>query len=633
MHRLLAALRLRSPRDGISKGPILATLTALALPAALSLACAPEPELTPVYTFRAGPRRLGVYPSLEVSGHGLVRRAFQTDGPVRASPVAAGGVLLFGSGDGNFYAVEATGGRERWRFTAGSAILSSAAVAGDLVFFGDRANGFYALDRDSGRLRWRVETGEDRAFEWGHEGWDYYTSSPVLADGAVIVGSGDGNLYALDALSGEERWRYQTGGRIRSSPAAADGRVYVGSADGVLYAIEVETGRLAWRFETWGAGQSSADFGYDRKTIQSSPAVADGAVFFGSRDGKLYAVDAATGRERWRHDNGSPWVVGSPAVADGRVYVGSSDGLFVHALDAATGEEIWRLSTGARVFSSPAVSGDRLYLGHHGRRLLSIERASGELAWELPLGAAIMSSPIIHDGRIYVGADDGRLYAVDAVAGTPPRLAVYWDEERIAWNTLASHEAVRDYFDVRGYEVVDRDALLELMRAQVEGGGRSVVVFAMDDLPAGVAPEASDTVLARRYLEAGGKIVWLGLPPLLFIRNGEGRVTGFDRSRPGALLGVSHESYNTDRIPAYPTEEGRLWGLDGWWVANTGVDPASVTPLALDENGKAAAWARSYDGPPGSGFVQVWNSHRPIDPAYYAWIAAVAEAGVTRSLP
>ncbi len=107
--------------------------------------------------------------------------------------------------------------------------------------------------------------------------------------------------------------------------------VFVGSADGVLYAIDLETGGVEWRFETEGASNSSAEFGFDRKTIQSSPALTTGAVLFGSRDGKFYAVDAASGGLRWRYDHSTPWVVSSAAIHDNLAIVGTSDGLFVHA--------------------------------------------------------------------------------------------------------------------------------------------------------------------------------------------------------------------------------------------------------------------------------------------------------------
>lgn len=61
---------------------------------------------------------------------------------------------------------------------------------------------------------------------------------PSLVDATVYVGSDDGNLYAVDARSGEERWRFATGDEVFSSPVIVDGVVYIGSADGSLYAVE-----------------------------------------------------------------------------------------------------------------------------------------------------------------------------------------------------------------------------------------------------------------------------------------------------------------------------------------------------------------------------------------------------------
>jgi outer membrane protein assembly factor BamB len=82
-----------------------------------------------------------------------------------------------------------------------------------------------------GGLQWRVQTG------------GMVESSPAVSGGVVYIGSGDGCLYALNALTGEERWRlgtgrFATGGRVRSSPAVAGGRVFVGSMDGTVYAVE-----------------------------------------------------------------------------------------------------------------------------------------------------------------------------------------------------------------------------------------------------------------------------------------------------------------------------------------------------------------------------------------------------------
>src|SRR5215212_7023609 len=123
----------------------------------------------------------------------------------------------------------------------------------------------------------------------------------------LLVGGGDGKLYALDARSGAVRWRHETGGRMRSSPAADGDLAVVGSADGVVYAVDARTGARRWTFETLGHGLQSADFGFDRRTVQGSPAVAGDRVFIGARDGFLYALERSTGRLAWKVDHEISW--------------------------------------------------------------------------------------------------------------------------------------------------------------------------------------------------------------------------------------------------------------------------------------------------------------------------------------
>jgi hypothetical protein len=159
-----------------------------------------------------------------------------------------------------------------------------------------------------------------------------------------------------------------------------------------------------------------------------------------------------------------------------------------------------------------------------------------------------------------------------------------------------------------------------------------VVVFSMDHVPTAVAPVAADTVLFRRYLNAGGKVVWPGIPPLIWPRDpitGESaEYIGIDRAGTARLLGVDHARSNFDNYGAVVTEAGLRWGLSGWWDSNWGVDPAGVSEtLALDDNGLASSWVRSYGGPPGTGFVRVyggnWSAGGPT--ASFAAVQAVAE--------
>ena len=91
---------------------------------------------------------------------------------------------------------------------------------------------------------------------------------------------------ALDASTGNTVWTYKTGGNVWSTPAVANGRVYVGSNDFKVYALNVETGGLVWSFATGGG-------------VFSSPVVVDNIVYVGSTDNNTYALDAATGTQIW----------------------------------------------------------------------------------------------------------------------------------------------------------------------------------------------------------------------------------------------------------------------------------------------------------------------------------------------
>jgi hypothetical protein len=116
--------------------------------------------------------------------------------------------------------------------------------------------------------------------DWSFATGGPVSSSPAVANGVVYVGSHDGNLYALDTVSGAELWSFGTGNLVYSSPAVADGVVYVGCEDFNLYALSAATGAELSRFTTGGF-------------VDSSPAVANGVVYVGSEDGSLYALGLA----------------------------------------------------------------------------------------------------------------------------------------------------------------------------------------------------------------------------------------------------------------------------------------------------------------------------------------------------
>ena len=234
---------------------------------------------------------------------------------------------------------------------------------------------------------------------------------------------------------------------MHSSPAVVDGTVYFGSWDTYLYAVDAATGREKWKFKT---GEDAEN--HNQTGIQSSPAIVDGTVYFGCRDSHLYAVDAATGQEKWKVK--ITWINASPAVRDGVVYFGTSIPALFVALDARTGKELYRTTLPLPVFSSPALAGDLACFGSFNGSLYAADLKTGKVAWEFRTDAAkknsgayfkadgspdfgalfqsrffeigsfgagvrlfslgaIVSSPVVDNGIVYVGSADGNLYALE----------------------------------------------------------------------------------------------------------------------------------------------------------------------------------------------------------------------------
>ncbi len=415
----------------------------------------------PQATFHGNMARTGVYDSPGPEQLKGVKWSFKTGGAIVGSPAVAGGVVFIGSTDGNLYAVDQETGKEKWKYTTPRQIDSSPAVVDGVVYFEGYDSTLYALTADTGAVKWTFATGYERRFEANFihgypprpqtipDSWDVFLSSPAVWNGKVYFGSGDGNVYALDAQSGILQWKFLTNDVVHASPAIANNTVYIGSWDSNLYALDAETGQEKWRFK---AGQDPII--HNQVGFQSSAAVVDGTVYVGCRDGHVYALDAATGHRKWDYSTSMSWVITTPAVRDGTVYVGTSDSARFHALDARTGRLRFTFDAKGYVDSSPALAGDLAYVGVTNGRLDAIDIKSGKLAWQfqtesskkdsqkllnadgsfnndaiyapvfhdfqdMPVAVsrifslgAIFSSPVVDHKTVYFGSTDGFLYAL-----------------------------------------------------------------------------------------------------------------------------------------------------------------------------------------------------------------------------
>jgi outer membrane protein assembly factor BamB len=411
--------------------------------------------------FRGNPQHTGVYNGTPLSKFSKIKWQFRTGAQVLSSPAIVNGTVYIGSSDHFLYALEAANGSLQWKFKTQGRITSSPAVSGGTVYFASFDSNFYAVDAVTGNLRWKFKTAGERRFAATHlhgaepasevmpDPFDFYLSSPVVWNGTVYFGSGDTNVYALDAASGALRWKFKTGDVVHASPAIDGGVLYIGSWDSYFYALDAASGKELWRFKT---GEDPAI--HNQVGIQSSAAVANGAIYFGCRDSKFYALGAHTGKQLWSFDNKGSWVIASPAVLQGKVFFPTSDSGLLHVVDAKSGAVLFSVDNKKwPMFSSPAIVGDYLYLGSHEGQLLAVDLAKQKIAWTvetaghhengstytLPNGfpnygaafvdffyddmvsgvqkmmsvGAVLSSPVVADRTVFFGSTDGNVYALN----------------------------------------------------------------------------------------------------------------------------------------------------------------------------------------------------------------------------
>lgn len=367
-------------------------------------------------TFRANPQHSGVYDAVGVPKFSRLKWRFHTGGMVIGSPTVTGGVVYVGSDDGNFYSLDAITGLQKWKFVVKSRVPSTPAVSGGMVYFTAYDGNLYALDGASGQLKWKFQTGGERRFAGEHlhgvqpvsetmpDPFDCFLSSPLVWKGAVYFGSGDGNIYSINAASGALNWKFKTGDVVHASPAIADGVLYIGSWDSYFYALDAATGQERWRFKT-GEDHDT----YNQVGVQSSAAIADGVVYFGCRDSHLYALDARTGEKKWAYSANGSWVISSPAVRDGKVYFDTSDTSLVIEADAKSGTVLHSFNLNHwYLYSSPAIAGNMMYVGSTQGKLVAVELSAFAPPWTFE------TEGMKHNGPAYTKLD-----------GTPDEVALF----------------------------------------------------------------------------------------------------------------------------------------------------------------------------------------------------------------
>ncbi len=333
---------------------------------------------------------------------------FTTGGSVISSPSIANGIVYVGSQDKNIYAIGAFSGELLWKFQTQSFIESSPAVADGKVYTGGDDGYVYCLDAYNGALYWKTFVNGDLQYTYGSF---VLKSSPSVWGGIVYVGSIDGSLYAIDAASGHIEWKFQTGGPIHSSPAVADGAIYFTSEEpntGALYKLDAASGAQQWKkdlpyeYQFTGGNQ-----------MLGSPSVTHGTVFASASLRAYYAFDTASGELKWSFSepNAMEFIASCPLYLDGQVLIINK--FSITNLNAETGKENWSFFTGDELYTSISYADGKLYMMTSQRHIFILDSKTNgtKLAsYETPSGS--WSSPSIANGRLYIGNHDWNVYCL-----------------------------------------------------------------------------------------------------------------------------------------------------------------------------------------------------------------------------
>lgn len=204
-------------------------------------------------------------------------------------------------------------------------------------------------------------------------------------------------------------WEFFAKQLIEFPPVLANGRVIVVNKTGKVFAVDAKTGKVVRQ------AQLSSDV--------TGPAYADGIVYLARLDGTLTALDAASVKTKWDFKASSK-LESSPLVAEGKVYFGSDDGTF-YALDAKTGKVEWQAKLGHQVKASPSFDDGTVYVGDYEGTIWALDASSGKKKWStdtlrLPPGGGeggFYSSPAVAFGDVYEARTDGVIYALHADDG------------------------------------------------------------------------------------------------------------------------------------------------------------------------------------------------------------------------
>jgi outer membrane protein assembly factor BamB len=224
-----------------------------------------------------------------------------------------------------------------------------------------------------------------------------------------------------------------------SGGTVSDGTLFVGSREGRLVSINLSSQNRLWSeqlkavsqpglFGCSPVGGAGCGGGSAGVAIYGTPVVSGELAYFAGYNGKIYACNISNLATRWVYPRDSylPPVVGGLALAQGKLFFGCSDGKIdnkkvkgiLFALDAMTGDYLYQFETADKIWATPVIDGDTLYIGSFDKKLYALNIADGTVKWEFATEGAVIATPLVYQDTVIIGSLDRNLYALNKSDGS-----------------------------------------------------------------------------------------------------------------------------------------------------------------------------------------------------------------------
>lgn len=290
-----------------------------------------------------------------------------------------------------------------WEFTTPDGTTSTPVIADGRVYMGTLSGDLHCFEIKTGREIWRyksVEKVEPNSFAPG------FNAAAALDAHAVYLGDDQGTFHAVDRASGKLKWKVVTDAEIVGGAQVLGNKIIFGSHDGHLYCHAAGDGARIWSVETRGP-------------VNATPCISGKETFTTGCDQPiLRVIDVEEGKQSAEVPLNS-LLIAAAAVREGILYFGTDSGS-VLALDWRNKQPAWQFAVPNRdqqIHSSPAVSDEVVVIGSRDKHLYCLERDSGQLRWSYQTRGKIDSSPVIVADRVYFGSADKNLYALNLTDG------------------------------------------------------------------------------------------------------------------------------------------------------------------------------------------------------------------------